>query len=446
MRRHLTNAGYGVLDYVSYPLGMLVVAPIILHRLGAAEYGLWMIATAVVSAGGIIASGFCDAYIQRVAHLRGCGEFDVMPQTIQSMLGINSVLGLSLSIGVWIAAPYAVPHIAASSLTLPSECLLSIRIASLLIPVRAIESVFVGAQRAFEQYRGTVEISAAIRLLTLATAAVLALFGQRTTSILIATGAFLVLGTCLQFRHLRKFLGAVPVWPRFEPREIHILLKRGVFAWLQALGGLVFGQFDRILLGATLGALAVTPYSLCVQFSHPIFGLTAAALNFLFPYLSERASSIPGAVLKQTLLKAFACNLLLVAIAAGLLLIFGDSLIRIWAGPEVARSAAQILPPIVLGSALMGLSVTGTYAMQALGHFRTVAYISLAGRMTMLLLMVDMMRHHGLHGLALSRLGYGSVTLLVYLPLLQQLHVEKDKRASVAPLAIPYEMQEGSKP
>jgi O-antigen/teichoic acid export membrane protein len=446
MKEHLTNAGYGVLDYVSYPLGMLVVAPIVLHRLGASEYGLWMLATAVISAGGIIASGFCDACIQRVAHLRGTGEFEIMPHTIQSMLGINVALGLTLSIFVWIAAPYAIPHIAAPSLTPPSECLATIRIASVLILLRAIESVFVGAQRAFEQYRGTVQISTAIRLLTLGTAAVLAFVGQRTTSILIATGVFLAVGTCLQFRHLRKFLGTVSLWPRFQPAEIHILLNRGVFVWLQTVGGVVFGQFDRILLGASLGALAVTPYSLCVQFAHPIFGLTAAALNFLFPYLSGRASTISAAVLKQTLLKAFACNLILVGLAAALLLFFGNSLIRIWAGPEVARSAAQILTPIVLGSALMGLSVTGTYAMQALGLFRTVAYISLAGRMAMLLLMIDMMRSHGLPGLALSRLGYGSVSLLVYIPLLQQLYVKRSAEKSVSPLSIPFEVQEGSEP
>ena len=77
MRRHLTNAAYGVLDYASYPFGMLLVAPIVLHKLGASEYGLWMIATALISAGGIIASGFCDANIQRVARLRGREETDL---------------------------------------------------------------------------------------------------------------------------------------------------------------------------------------------------------------------------------------------------------------------------------------------------------------------------------------------------------------------------------
>ena len=45
MKKHITNAVYGVLDYASYPLGMLLVAPVILHRLGPAEYGLWMVVT-----------------------------------------------------------------------------------------------------------------------------------------------------------------------------------------------------------------------------------------------------------------------------------------------------------------------------------------------------------------------------------------------------------------
>ena len=173
MKKHLTNAAYGVLDYASYPFGMLLVAPIVLHKLGASEYGVWTIATAVISAGGIIASGFCDANIQRVARLRGTGDTSVMVQTVRSILGINLVLGAMLAILTWIAAPYAARHIAASHVTLFHECLIALRIASVLILVRALETVSVSTQRAFEQYRGTVQISTAVRLLTLATAALL---------------------------------------------------------------------------------------------------------------------------------------------------------------------------------------------------------------------------------------------------------------------------------
>ena len=445
MSRHLTNAAYGVLDYASYPIGMLLVAPVVLHRLGASEYGLWMITAALISAGGIIASGFCDASIQRVAHLRGIGNSDLIPITVRGILGISMTLGFLLAAATWIAAPYAVARIAMGRQLSPSECLISLRIASVLILLRAIESVPVSTQRAFEQYRGTVQISTAVRLLTLASAAVMAYLGQRTIGILAATAVLMAFGMYMQFRQLPRFLGAVSVWPRFSLTEARALLGLGIFIWLQAVGGVIFGQLDRIVLGVTLGALAVAPYSLCVQFAHPIFGLTASALSFLFPYLSGRASTLSISALKRTLLKAFACNLALVICGAGLLLFEGPRLIRLWAGPVVGASAAKIMVPIVLGSAFMGLSVTGTYAMQALGLFRTVAVISLGSRAAMLLLMIELLRHMGLQGLALSRLCYGSVALLVYLPLLWRL-VGTRERNGVSALSKVSQVQMGAKP
>ncbi|MGA9669439.1 MAG: oligosaccharide flippase family protein [Terracidiphilus sp.] len=445
MRRHLTNAAYGVLDYVSYPLGMLLVAPIVLHRLGASEYGLWMISTAVISAGGIIASGFSDANIQRVAHLRGACEPDLIPHTVRSMLGINLVLGLMLMTIAWIAAPFAASHIAVARQTPSIECLISLRIASVLILLRSVETVGVSTQRAFEQYRGTVQISTAVRLLTLGLAAALAWLGHGTVSILVATAIVMALGTYMQFRQLRRILGPVSLWPVFQASETRILLGLGVFVWLQAISAVVFGQFDRILLGVSLGALAVAPYSLCVQFAHPILGLSASGLNFLFPYLSGRASTISSAALKRTLLKAFVCNFLMVACGAGALLLVGDRLIRLWAGPAVAQEASRILTPIVMGSALMGLGVTGTYAMQALGLFRTVAFIGMGSRAVMLLLMMVLLRYMGLQGLALSRLCYGSVALLVYLPLLTRLNFGKSGRNHASSLAVAYEVQEEAK-
>jgi len=41
MKSHLSNARYGVLDYGSYPVGMLIVAPIIPRHRGPSHYGIW---------------------------------------------------------------------------------------------------------------------------------------------------------------------------------------------------------------------------------------------------------------------------------------------------------------------------------------------------------------------------------------------------------------------
>ena len=445
MREHLSNGAYGVLDYVSYPLGMLLVAPIVMRRLGSSEYGLWMITTAVVSAGGIIASGFGDANIQRVARLRGAGKKRAMALTVRSMLGINLVLGSVLALVVWSVATFAARHIAASSTASTTECLTCLRIASVLILVRAVESVGISTQRAFEHYRSCVQISSGVQLLTLTSAALLALEGLHVTSLLIATGLFLVLGAFLQLRRVRMSLGGASLRPAFQLQETRRLLGGGIFLWLQALGGVVFNQFDRILLGISLGAVAVAPYALCIQLAHPIFGICASGLNFLFPYLSARAGKVSRGELKKMVFKAFLCNALIVGIGAVLLLLFGQQLLRAWVGVAAARDAERLLPPIVIGTALAGLGVTGTYAMQALGRFRTTALINLGGRTVIFFLMIYLLRHAGVQGLAMARVCYGALALLVYLPLLASFNAPERKSLRLEVMPVVASLQGGSK-
>lgn len=444
MKRHMSNAVYGVLDYASYPFGMLLVAPIILRTIGAAEYGLWMVSTAVVSAGGIIASGFCDAGIQHIAKLRGAEKTSRMVHTFRTMLAINLALGSAFALLMWIASPYAARHLAVSRLLSLRECLACLRIASVLILIRAIEAVSVSTQRAFEEYRGTVQISTAIRLLTLGSAAVLALLGKHAESIMILTAVLFSAGTFLQFRHLHKFLITNPLWPGFHGQETRTLMRSGVFVWLQALGSVIFRQFDRILLGLSFGAAVVAPYSLCIQFAEPLFGLTASGLSFFFPYLSGRAGALSKHALQRTVLKAFLCNLLLVSCGMALLLVFGSRALQIWAGSAVAYDAKLIFPLIVIGSALSGLSVTGTYAAQALGLFRTVACISVCSRGALTLLMLYLLHHHGLRGLAQARMYYGAAALLVYLPLVRELGFSKADKRSTTSLSIAAEFQRGA--
>jgi hypothetical protein len=56
------------------------------------------------------------------------------------------------------------------------------------------------------------------------------------------------------------------------------------------------------------------------------------------------------------------------------------------------------------------------------------------------------LRAHGLAGLAVSRLFYGSVSLVIYLPLIQRLRVNNELRDNSQYSIVAIEAQEGSKP
>jgi O-antigen/teichoic acid export membrane protein len=441
MRKHLTNATYGVLDYASYPVAMLLVAPIVLRRLGASEYGLWILCASVISAGGILASGFCDAGMQRIARLRGVEKVDKAAGTVRTLLSINLVSGLILAVLVWIAAPIAANHMASYHITSVKECVYALRMSGAWIMLRALESVGVIAHRAFEEYRGSVKISVASRLLTLAFAALLATANYRVPAILVATGAALALSAFLQLRGLRSYFGPVSLWPTFDREELRLLVRPGMFVWTQSACGVIFGQLDRILLAVSFGAAALAPYALCVQFAAPIFGLSASGLHFLYPLMSRKAPNASGSVLQKLIAKSFACNLLVVGVPSVLLLAFGGTVIRVWSGGSITEQSLSIFPGVVLGTALWALGVTGNYAMQALGRFRTVALLNISGRICALFLLVYLLRHRGIEGIVLARIFYGATALLVYVPLLRWLWLSRPAPAAAAYSA--GELQEG---
>ena len=93
MKGHLSNAVYGTLDYLAYPLGMLAAAPIALRALGIDRYGIWMVATAAISTGAIVASGFGDANIRMVATQEATGNRDAVVKAVRTTLGIHIALG-----------------------------------------------------------------------------------------------------------------------------------------------------------------------------------------------------------------------------------------------------------------------------------------------------------------------------------------------------------------
>jgi O-antigen/teichoic acid export membrane protein len=76
------------------------------------------------------------------------------------------------------------------------------------------------------------------------------------------------------------------------------------------------------------------------------------------------------------------------------------------------------MPVIVWSSALLGLNVTATYALLAMGRVRIVTGFNLAGGAIMLLLMFYLTPRFGIEGIAYARLSYAIITLLLYIPLL----------------------------
>lgn len=417
MKPQWSNAIYGVLDYVAQPAGMLLAAPILLHRLGIASYGIWLVSSAAIGAGSVVSSGFGDVVIQRLASLRDQDDQQEMTAIVANVLTINIVLGGGLSVLLWLLAPLAATHITHDAHTLFYICMWCLRVGAVLIVIKSLESVFISAQRAFESYGAAVRISITTRLFTIVTAVGIAAAGRSLIWVMLATAVIGVAGAMAQWFALRRFMQHVPILPIFDKATFHSLFAFGGFSWLQAICGVAFSQADRLLIGATLGTSAVASYGICVQVAQPIHGLTAAALHFVFPHLSARSVNMPHAHLRRLVAKAIAANVLLAALFTSIVALWGAPIVNVWMGSTIGRQANSILPVIAISFGLLAMNVTGHYALLAFGRFRLVTGLNTAGGILMLLVMASLWRTHGVQGAALARLCYGPVTLLMYISL-----------------------------
>nr|WP_246409590.1 oligosaccharide flippase family protein [Granulicella aggregans] len=398
---------------------MLAATPLLLRHLGVAPYGIWLVANAAISVGSIVSSGFGDAVIQRIAVLRSTSDKIAIRSVIANMLTINISLGALLALVLWCIVPFVSGRITHHDPALETSCIWSLRVGSVLILLKSIESVFISALRAFEMYAPAVRVSIATRLLTIAVSVLLAARGHDITSLMFATAVVLVGGIAAQWKILQG-LGLAPLLPAFDRNVVLSLASFGAFSWLQAIAGVFFSQADRLLLGLTLGVSAVAYYGVCVQITQPIHGLTAAALHFLFPHLSRHNARGDHATMRRAIGRAIKFNIALSALLTAVVLLFGQRFIYLWLGHAFAAQSSGLLPLLGAGFGVLSLNVAGHYALLALGRVRLVAALNLAGGVAMLVAIILLVPRIGSAGAAWSRLLYGSVTCLAYLPIVLQ--------------------------
>jgi len=424
MRAHLHNAWYGLLDYAAYPVAMLCVAPTLLRHLGVSGYGIFAFGVAAVNIGAIVASGFGDANTQLIAKSRAAENITLIRVFVRCTLGIHLVLGTALMILGMVLSPWIAKKVTVAEPGSMQVCAEIFLIASIMVLFRSVETVAVSTQRAFESYADAITVSAVVRILTLVCAAVLASRGFSLQVIFITMAALSGAGTALQLWRVGQRVSFCSLVPSLQHQQIRALVAYGRFTWILALGAVIFSQVDRLLIGLSMGTAAVTAYSLAAQLAQPITGSAASALHFLFPHLAHRAThSGVGSVTRPTS-RAFVCNAGLVLVEAIPLLLFGHLILRTWMGEQNAKLSEHILPLLVIASAFSALSVTGNYALLALGRARASSLITLASGCLMLTLALPLTSRWGTQGMAVARLISGMASLLVYLPVWRQLRAK----------------------
>jgi O-antigen/teichoic acid export membrane protein len=338
-------------------LTTLISVRLTVRYLGTERYGLWMTITSFLVMLSFADLGMGNGLLNAISEAHGKDDRESALKNISSaffmLLGIAALLlfigAIAYPFVPWprvfnISSPLAVRESGPTVLVFFSCFLIN-------LPLGIVQRVQMGYQRGFASnvWRVAGSLIALVGLL-------LAIHLRQGLPFLVLAmlgGPILadLLNWITEFGWYRPWLS--PKWMAFDRNLARRILTQGSqFFLLQIAGALAFAS-DNIVAAQVCGPSAVTQYAVPMRLFAALASVLALFNNPLWPAYGEAAARGDIDWAKRTLIRSLWWTLLISALLATIVMLFGKVIIYHWVGPQIRPSLS-----LLLGMAIW--SVVGT--------------------------------------------------------------------------------------
>lgn len=390
-RNTLYNVGGSVL-----PIAVaLVTVPLFLGLIGEARYGVLSIAWVLVGYFGFLDMGLGRATAHRIATLAHANPSE-RAAVFWTALSINAGLGLLGGVLVLVPAYIFFGQYFDVSAPLRREMLAAVPWLSIAVPVATVGGVLSGALQGRERFLELNGIRILGTLLTqLLPLTVAWIYGPSLVGLIPAAIAGRVVTFGLLFMYCRKH---VPLVGRPQGRRTLIapLFAYGGWVTVTAIVGPLMVTLDRFLIGAFVGAQAVTYYVVPHNLASKVMILPGALSHALFPRFAASTQAGSETMTQQAVAAILAVVTPL--IAGGILIM--SPFLAWWIDGTFALRAATVGQIIALGLWVNALAQIPFARLQGLGRPDIVAICHLAELLPYLLAVGLALHWWGIEGAA----------------------------------------------
>jgi len=384
------NTIYNLLGSV-IPLAVsLFTTPIYLSLIGEARYGVLAIVWLLLGYFGLFDLGLGRATAQRIASLRDSIASE-RAKSFWTALILNVGLGVVGGLLIWPIATYFFANVFKIESTLRPEVQAAVPWLILAVPMATLSGVLSGALQGRERFLELNMISVFGTVLFQLFPLTVAVYWGGNLDMLLPAALFARLLTLLLlFERCRRhiFLGH---HASFVRAQAGVLLRFGGWVTVTSFVGPMMVILDRFVIGALIGAKAVTFYTVPFQLGERSSFISDALTSSLFP----RFVAVTGE--EQQRLASEGLRVLVVTmtplVAAGIL--FMEPFLAWWINPELAQQSARMGQIILMGFWVNSFAKIPFVQLQARGRADLVAKCHLG----------EMLPYFGLLYLGLSNLG-----------------------------------------
>lgn len=409
-----SNATWALLEHAWYPLLLFATTPFFLQRLGAEQYGFWMLTLASIGLGGVLSAGTTAATVREVAEALGRGDRASAARRVSAGLALAAIGG-SVLVGLLLAVHGLAGERLLGRMGSPALLGLSAAAAAALLWLEQFDSVCTAALRGAERFALAAGIEVVSKTLQIASGVLAVLVWPRLWMLYCVLGVVALLRLSAKVLAVRHCFPGQSLRPRIAGAASLFVLAR--WGWVQGVGGVLFGVADRLLIGGLLGASSLAYYAIATQLSQQVHAFAAAACSALLPAMSRAQVSSDGPVVARGMLVALCANAAFAIVLAALVLGAGPALVRWWLEPGAAEVVTGLLPWLVLAYFLLALNAAPHFLLLSLGRFRYVSLTNLSAGIVLAILLPWAIDRHGLDGVAMSRIVYGAIIMANAWPL-----------------------------
>src|SRR5216683_2434568 len=387
--------------------------PFILHHLGDAAAGIWVLIFSVTGYYGLFDLGIRSSIIRYVSKYTATDDREKLAQFVNTALFTYTGIG-AISMVVTALLSTSVEHF----FKIPPEMHSQARLLLLMVgasvslgfPLGVFGGMLEGLQRFY--ILNWTNIGA-----TLARAALIVYFLNRGYGLL--TVALITVGLPI----ISSILRGIIVF-RLCPVPLGLThVDRSSFRHMANYGGATFLvmiaarlRFDELVLGTMMSTVAVTWFNIGARIVDYAQEFVASLAQVFVPMSSQsEATGNLDRVRKIYIAGNRACAFLILPITA-ILILLGKHVIRIWVGARYVPHSYPVLVVMIIPFALMLSQAASTRVLFGLGKHQTLAAITVIEGVANLILSIALVPPLGIVGDALGTAIPLSFTCLWFLP------------------------------
>lgn len=373
-----------ILSYASEAIGMLIgliYTPIMLRLLGQSEYGLYQLASSVISYLGLLSLGFGSSYVRYYSRYKvqndnkAIAKLNGMFMTIFIVIGIICLLAGSVLIA-------NVENMFKNSLTADevdtARVLMILMVFNLAISFPG--SVFSSNITANEQYLFQKIVAILVRVLNPFITLPLLLLGYKSIGVVAVQTILSVASFLVNWIFCKKKLGMTFNFKNFEWKFLKALFMFSFWIFLNNIIDQINWSVDKFVLGIVSGTVTVAVYGVAGQLNSLYINFSVAVSNVFVPRVNRIvAESDDNKLLTDLFTRVGRIQFMILMLIISGLIIFGKYFINIWAGKgyeEAYRIALLLTIPVTI-PLIQNLGIEIQRAKN-LHKYRSIIYLIIA--------------------------------------------------------------------